>query len=60
MPGSQLVSIEEQGSDWISGGVGAGALIAAAGGRIDAIEVPDYKQWSRQSAPVVARGNGFI
>jgi hypothetical protein len=43
MLGSQLVSIEEQGGDWISGGVRAGALIAPAGGRVDAIEVPDHK-----------------
>ena len=49
----QLVGVEEQRGDGKTGGIGAGAAFSTAGGRIDAVEVPDREEVAASRAPLV-------
>ena len=55
--GSEFVGIEEQRSNGEARGVGAGALISAAGRRIDAVEIPHRDEVARR---VIVRVVGLI
>src|SRR5438270_4997246 len=56
----QFVGIEEQRRYGKAGGVGAGALVSAAGRRINAVEIPDSEEPGVESALSVVGLPGFI
>ena len=56
----EFVGIEEQRRNGEAGGVGAGALIAAPGGRIDAIEIPNRDKVCGDSIVRVVGLVGFV